>query len=105
MSHENGSSAFVFQVIGIIKQVNLSTDKVLQLSYSPMVCCNSLYGSNFDFRMTYFASWLPRTKLCHFGPGERSELGSYSEGHLFFRTFLAEIGTWLDSNRLDLQGQ
>ena len=84
MSHGNGSSAFIFEVIGILKPVTVSTDKGLQLSHSPMVGCNSLYGSNFDFRMTYFASRHPRTKLRHFGPGERSELGAYSEGHLFF---------------------
>ena len=42
-------------------------DWVLQLSHSPMVGCNSLYGSNFDFRMTYLASRHPRTKLRHFG--------------------------------------
>ena len=38
-------------------------DWVLQLSHSPMVGCNSLYGSNFDFCMTYLASWHPRRKL------------------------------------------
>ena len=38
----------------ILKPVTVSTDKGLQLSHSPMVGCNSLYGSNFDFRMTYF---------------------------------------------------
>ena len=54
MSHGNGSSAFVFQVTGILKPVTVSTDKGLQLSHSPMVGCHSLFGSNFDFRMTYF---------------------------------------------------
>merc|ERR1711894_453827 len=54
MSHGNGSSAFVFQVTGILKPVTDSTDKMLQLSHSHMAGCNSLYGSNFDFRMTYF---------------------------------------------------
>ena len=29
-------------------------------SHSPMVGCNSLYGSNFDFCMAYFASRHPR---------------------------------------------
>ena len=53
MSHGNGSSAFVFQVTGILKPVTDSTDKMLQLSHSHMAGCNSLYGSNFDFRMTY----------------------------------------------------
>ena len=33
MSHGNGSSAFVFQVMGILKPVTVSTDKGLQLSY------------------------------------------------------------------------
>ena len=55
MSHGNGSSTFVFQVMGILKPVMVSTDKGLQLSHSPMVGCHSLYGSNFDFRMTYLA--------------------------------------------------
>ena len=32
MSHENGSSAFVFQVMGILKPRKVSTDKGLQLS-------------------------------------------------------------------------
>merc|ERR1712226_1299245 len=54
MSHGNGSSAFVFQVTGILKPVTVSTDKMLQLSHSHMAGCNSLYGSNFDFCMTYF---------------------------------------------------
>ena len=54
MSHGNGSSTFVFQVMGILKPVTVSTDKGLQLFYSPMVGCHSLFGSNFDFRMTYF---------------------------------------------------
>merc|ERR1712116_51499 len=62
MSHGNGSSAFVFKVMGILKPVTVSTDKGLQLSNSPMVGCNSLYGSNIDFRMTYFASRYPQTK-------------------------------------------
>ena len=53
MSHGNGSSTFVFQVTGILKPVTVSTDKGLQLSHSHMGGCNSLYGSNFDFRMTY----------------------------------------------------
>merc|ERR1711872_295364 len=57
MSHENGSSTFVFQVTGILKPVTVSTDKGLQFSHLPMVGCNSLYGSNFDFLMTYLASW------------------------------------------------
>merc|ERR1712215_373238 len=46
--------AFVFQVMGILKPVTVSTDKGLQLSHSLMVGCHSLFGSNFDFRMTYF---------------------------------------------------
>ena len=50
MSHGNGSSAFVFQVTGILKPVTVSTDKGLQLSHSHMGGCNSLYGSNFDFQ-------------------------------------------------------
>ena len=50
MSHGNGSSAFVFQVMGILKPVTVSTDKGLQLSHSHMGGCNSLYGSNFDFQ-------------------------------------------------------
>ena len=59
MSHRNGSSAFVFQVTGILNPVTVSTDKGLQLSHSHMVGCNSLYGSNFD-------AWHFRQKLCHF---------------------------------------
>ena len=31
MSHGNGSSAFIFQVTGILKPVTDSTDKMLQL--------------------------------------------------------------------------
>ena len=54
MSHGNGSSTFVFQVTGILKPVTVSTDKGLRLYHSNMVGCNSPYGSNFDFRMTYF---------------------------------------------------
>ena len=54
MSHGNGSSTFVFHVTGILKPVTDSTDKMLQLSHSHMAGCNSLYGSNFDFCMTYF---------------------------------------------------
>ena len=64
ISHGNGSSAFVFQVTGILKPVTVSTDKGL---HSPMVGCNSLCGSNFDFRMTYLSSRHPRRKLRHFG--------------------------------------
>merc|ERR1712208_22047 len=67
MSHGNGSSTFVFQVTGILKPVTVSTDKGVQLSHSPMVGCNSLYGSNFDFRMTYFDARHIRRKLLHFG--------------------------------------
>merc|ERR1712226_1085483 len=67
MSHGNGSSAFVFQVTEILKPVTVSTDKRVQLSHSPMVGCNSLYGSNFDFRMTYFDVRHFRQKLRHFG--------------------------------------
>ena len=63
MSRGNGSSAFVFQVMGILKPVMVSTDKGLQLSHSPMVGCHSLYGSNFDFRMTYLASRHPRQRV------------------------------------------
>ena len=48
MSHGNGSSTFVFQVMGILKPVTISTDQGLKLSHSPMVGCHSLYGSNFD---------------------------------------------------------
>merc|ERR1712148_38233 len=62
MSHGNGSSAFVFQVTGILKPVTDSTDKILQLSHSHMAGCNSLYGLNFDFRMTYFDAWHFRQK-------------------------------------------
>merc|ERR1711895_101554 len=56
MSQGNGSSTFVFQVMGILKPVMVSTDKGLQLSHSLMVGCNSLYGSNFDFHTTSFSS-------------------------------------------------
>ena len=42
MSHGNDSSAFVFQVMGILKPVTVSTDKGLQLSHSPMVGCHLL---------------------------------------------------------------
>merc|ERR1712105_70858 len=66
MSHRNGSSAFVFQVTEILKPFTVSTDKGLQLSHSPMVGCNSLYRSNFDFRMTYLDSRHPWRKLGHF---------------------------------------
>ena len=52
-----------FQVMGILKPITVSTDKGLQLSHSPMVGCNSLYGSNFDYHRTYFALWHPWTKL------------------------------------------
>ena len=61
--HGNGSSTFVFQVMGILKPVTVSTDTGLQLSHSPMVGCHSLYGSNFDFRMTYLASRHPRQRV------------------------------------------
>ena len=66
MSHGNGSSTFVFQVMGILKPVTVSTDKGLQLSHSPMVGCHSLYGSNFDFRMTYLAyfQFLKKRRIC-----------------------------------------
>ena len=37
MSHGNGSSAFVFQVTGILKLVTVSTDKGVQLSHSHIV--------------------------------------------------------------------
>merc|ERR1712074_140344 len=67
MYHGNGSSAFIFQVKGILKPVTVSTDKGLQLSHSLMVGCNSLYGSNFDFCMTYLDSRHLRRKLHHFG--------------------------------------
>merc|ERR1712090_51251 len=67
MSHGNGSSTFIFQVTEILKPVTVSTDKGLQLSHSPMVGCNSLYGSNFDLCMTSFAARYPRRKLRHFG--------------------------------------
>ena len=66
MSHGNGSSTFVFQVTGILKPVTVSTDKGLQLSYSNMVGCNSLYGSNFYFRMTNFHHRHSQRKLALF---------------------------------------
>merc|ERR1712105_16768 len=65
MSHGNGSSAFVFQVMEILKPVTVSTDKGLQLSHSHMVGCNLLYGSNFDFCMTNFDERHPRRKSPH----------------------------------------
>merc|ERR1712105_455212 len=64
MSHGNGSSAFVFQVTGILKPVTDSTDKILQLSHSHMVWCHSLYGSNFDFCMTYFENLKLKAASC-----------------------------------------
>ena len=67
MSHGNGSSAFVFEVMGILKPVTVSTDKGLQFSHSPMVGCHSLFGSNFYFRMTYFdffSDFFKRAKKC-----------------------------------------
>ena len=60
MSHGNGSSNFVFQVMGILKPVMDSMDKGLRISHSQMVGCHSLYGSNCDFRMTNFDLWHPR---------------------------------------------
>ena len=62
MSHGNGSSAFVFQVMGILKPVTVSTDKGLQLSHSPMVGCNSLYGSNI-FPYDLFCLAAPSDKI------------------------------------------
>ena len=67
MSHGNGSSAFIFQVTGILKPVTDSTDKMQQLSHSHMVWCHSLYGSNFDFRMTNFRRLQFWRKSPHFG--------------------------------------
>ena len=67
MSHGNGSSTFIFQVMGILKPVTVSTDKGLQFSHSPMVGCHSLFGSNFYFRMTYFdffSDFFKRAKTC-----------------------------------------
>ena len=60
MSHGNGSSAFVFQVTGFLKPVTGYVDKGIQLSHLQMLGCNSLYGSNFNFCMTYLDSWHPR---------------------------------------------
>ena len=54
MSHRNGCSTFVFQVMEILKPFTDSTDKGLRLSHLQSVGCNSLYGSNFDFCMTNF---------------------------------------------------
>ena len=42
MSHGNGSSAFIFQVTGILKPVTDSTDKMLKLSYSNMADCKPM---------------------------------------------------------------
>ena len=51
--------------MGILEPVTVSTDKGLQLSHSFMVGCNSLYGSHFDFRMTYLASPHPRCMVLY----------------------------------------
>ena len=42
MSHRNGSSTFIFQVMGFLKLVTGSVDKGLRLSHSKMVGCHSL---------------------------------------------------------------
>ena len=49
MSQGNGSSTFIFQVMGILRPVPDSTDKMLKLSHWKLVGYHSLYGSNFDF--------------------------------------------------------
>ena len=66
ISHGNGSSAILFQVTGFLKPVIDSTDKGLQLSHSHMVGCHSLYGSNFDFRLTNFGKRVFLTKKMQF---------------------------------------
>ena len=66
MSHGNGSSTFVFQVMGFLKPVTDSTDKGLRLSHLQMVGCHSLYGSNFYFCMTNFCCRHSRRKSALF---------------------------------------
>ena len=78
MSHGNGCSTFVFQVMGILKPRTVSTDKGLQLSHSPMVGCNLLYGSNFDFHMTYFASRPRPVNLDHARPWLCPRIGKWT---------------------------
>merc|ERR1712105_380793 len=61
MSHGNGSSALVSQVMGILKPVTDSTDKMLQLSHLHIAGCNSLYGSNFGHPRCRYVSKLPES--------------------------------------------
>ena len=85
MSHGNGSGIFVIQVMGILKPVTVSTDKGLQLSHSPMVGCNSLYRSNFDFHMTYFASRPRPVNLDHARPWLCPRIGKWTPPPVFAR--------------------
>merc|ERR1712082_379271 len=78
MSHGNGCSTFVFQVMGILKPCTVSSDKGLQLSHSLMVGCNLLYGSNFDFHMTYFASRPRPVNLDHASPWLCPRIGKWT---------------------------
>ena len=85
MSHGNGCSTFVFQVMGILKPRTVSTDKGLQLSHSLMVGCNLLYGSNFDFHMTYFASRPRPVNLDHARPWLCPRIGKWTPPPVFAR--------------------
>ena len=62
MSHGNGSSAFVFQVMGIIKPVMVSTDKGLQLFHSQMVGCHLLSWRNLQKKIAFFRLFSKKPK-------------------------------------------
>ena len=54
MSHGNGSSTFVFQVMGILKPVTVSIDKGLQLFHSRMVGCHLISWRNLQKKIAFF---------------------------------------------------
>ena len=62
MSHGNGSSAFVFQVMGILKPVTVSTDKGLQLFHSRMVGCHLLSWRNLQKKIAFFRLFSKKPK-------------------------------------------
>merc|ERR1711867_278047 len=64
MSHGNGSSAFVFYVMGILKPVMVSTDKGLQLFYSQMVGCHLLSWRNLQKKIAFFRLFFKKAKTC-----------------------------------------
>ena len=85
MSHGNGSSTFVFQVMGILKPVTVSIDKGLQLFNSRMVGCHLLSWRNLQKKIAFFRLFSrERSETCDTPKGiyfsELKNLGGVGSG-------------------------